>query len=125
MEEQVRIIPGKITVEPTVLETIARLTTINVSGVVRIAEKEVDRLLGRSDRAVVVEVREGGVYVDLHIIAEPGLSLLELGHTIQYEVTRSVQQMVGMTVEAVNVYIEDVIFPDAENPTESNWAEAA
>jgi uncharacterized alkaline shock family protein YloU len=125
MEKKKKIIPGKITVEPTVLETIARLTVLNVSGVSRIAEKDVDRLLGRTGKMVSVEVRDGRVYVDLHIIAEPGVSLLQLGRSIQYEVMQSIQKMIGMTVEVVNVYIEDVVFPDAESQVEPNWAEAA
>ncbi len=125
MEKKNKIIPGKITVEPAVLETIARLTVLNVSGVSRIAEKDVDRLLGRTGKMVNVEVRDGRVYVDLHVIAEPGVSLLQLGRSIQVEVMQSIQKMIGMTVEVVNVYIEDVVFPDAESQVEPNWAEAA
>ena len=125
MEKKNKVIPGKITVEPAVLETIARLTVLNVTGVSRIAEKDVDRLLGRTGKMVDVEVRDGRVYVDLHIIAEPGVSLLQLGRSIQYEVMQSIQKMIGMTVEVVNVYIEDVVFPNAESQVESNWAEAA
>lgn len=104
-------IPGSVTVETGVLETIARLAALEVSGVVEIAERDVDRLLGVSGRSVVVQVREGRVTIELHVIAGPGHSLLQLGRTIQHEVTRAIQQMIGMPVEAVNVHIEDVVYP--------------
>ncbi|MBN1249757.1 MAG: Asp23/Gls24 family envelope stress response protein [Anaerolineae bacterium] len=111
-------IPGAVTVEPTVLETIARLTTLGVPGVAGIAERDVDRLLGVAGKSVVVQVKDDRVIVDLHIIAGPDQSLLQLGRKVQYEVTRAVQQMIGMPVEAVNVHIEDVEYPKAED-----WSE--
>lgn len=107
-------ITGFVTVEPVVLETIARLTTLGVSGVAGIAEREVDRLLGTTGRSVAVQVREGQVLVDLHILAGPDQSLLQLGRRVQHEVIRAVRQMIGMPVKAVNVHIEDVVYPPAE-----------
>lgn len=85
---------------------------------VGIEARDVDRLLGTTGRSVVVQVNEGKVSVDLHIIAGPDQSLLKLGRSVQYEVTRAVQQMIGMPVEAVNVHIEDVMYPEAEG-----WSE--
>ena len=109
-----KTIPGGVTVEPTVLETIARLTTLGVPGVVGIAERDVDRLLGVTGKSVVVQVREGRVFVDLHIVAGPDQSLLQLGRKVQHEVTRAVQQMIGMPVDAVNVHIEDVMYSQVD-----------
>lgn len=120
MEEEAQIaVPGSVTVEPGVLETIARLTALGVPGVVRIAEKDVDRLLGISGKSVAVQVQEGQVRVDLHLIAGPNMSLLRLGQSVQYEVTRAIQKMIGMPVERVDVYIEDVVYPQPES-----WPEA-
>jgi uncharacterized alkaline shock family protein YloU len=111
--ENGQAIPGKITVDPSVLETIARLTTNEVPGVVRVAEKtDVERFLGIGGRPVMVQVCEGHVCIDLHIIAEPGISLLALGRQVQTEVTQAVQRMIGMPVDEVNVYIEDVFFDE-------------
>ena len=104
-------IPGSVTVEPSVLETIARLAALEVPGVVEIAERDVDRLLGVAGKSVVVQVKEGHVLIELHVIAGPDQSLLKLGRKVQHEVTRAVQQMIGMPVEAVNVHIEDVVYP--------------
>ena len=76
---ETQAIPGKVTVEPEVLETIARFTALNVPGVVRIVETDVDRLLGLTGKSVVVEVAEGKVSADLHIIAGPDISLVASG----------------------------------------------
>jgi len=108
-------IPGMVTVEPEVLETIARFTTLNVPGIVRIAEKDVDRLLGLPGKSVIVQVNADKVTVDLHVIAGPDMSLLRLGRAVQHEVTRAIQNMIGMPVGAVNVHIEDVVYPQAED----------
>ncbi|MBN1487164.1 MAG: Asp23/Gls24 family envelope stress response protein [Anaerolineae bacterium] len=110
MEEQNQAaIAGMVTVEPQVLQTIARLTTVSVPGVTQISPRE----------AVDVQVKDERVYVDLHIIAEPGISLLQLGRKVQYEVSRSIHKMIGMDVETVNVYIEDVAFLNAEQQSET------
>jgi len=107
-------IPGVITVEPEVLETIARLTAMQVPGIVAIAERDVDRFLGKVGSAVSVQVIEGRVAVDLHVIAGPDTSLLKLGRAVQTQVTQAIQTLIGMPVEAVNVYIEDVHYPQSE-----------
>ncbi len=112
---ETQAIPGKVTVEPEVLETIARFTALNVPGVVRIVEKDVDRLLGLSGKSVLVQVNEGQVKVDLYIIVGPDISLLRLGRAVQYEVTRAIQNMIGMPVEVVDVHIEDVVYPPPED----------
>jgi uncharacterized alkaline shock family protein YloU len=106
-------IPGLVTVEPAVLETIARLTALGVPGVVGIAERDADRIIGIARQAVNVEVKEDKVVADLHIIAGPDVSLLKLGRQVQYEVTRAIQKMLSMPVEAVNIHIEDVVYPDS------------
>ncbi len=118
MEQEMQEIEGRVSVEPEVLETIARLTALKVPGVVRIAEKDVDRFLGLTGNSVLVLVEGGQVKVDLHLIAGPNISLLRLGQAVQYEVTRAIQKMIGMPVKAVNVHIEDVVYPPMENQPE-------
>ncbi len=108
-------IPGKITVAPDVIETIARFAAQGVPGVHGLADRdEFDRLLGLGTQVVDVQVRGGQVLVDLHLVARPNISLLQLGRAVQHEVTRSIQKMIGMPVEMVNVYIEDVVYTDAQ-----------
>jgi uncharacterized alkaline shock family protein YloU len=117
---RVETIPGSVTVEPTVLETIARLTTLEVPGVVDVVDRDVDRLLGAAGKSVIVQVKDERVIVEVHVIAGPDQSLLQLGRRIQYEITRAVQQMIGMPVESVNVHIEDVVYPGS-----AEWPDGA
>jgi len=114
--DQEQKVPGKVTVEPTVLETIASLTAQNVAGVARIAQKsDVERFLGIGRKAVEVRVEEDGkVSVDLHLLAEPDVSLMQLGKSVQRDVQESIQKMIDMPVRVINVYIEDVVFPESE-----------
>jgi uncharacterized alkaline shock family protein YloU len=116
---ETQTIPGMVTVEPEVLETIARFSALNVPGVVQLVEKDVDRILGLPGKSVLVQVDAGKVTVDLSIIAGPDISLLRLGRAVQYEVTRAIQNMIGMPVDAVHVHIEDVVYPQAENQPEA------
>lgn len=105
METQPKI--GKITVAPEVLETIARLTALAVPGVVRLAEPPgVQRLL-RQD-GVRIEVVGDSVRVNVYIVTDPDANMLDVGHQIQSEVARAIQDIVGMGVESVDVHIEDV-----------------
>jgi len=112
MEEKL----GKVTIAPEVLVTIARLTTLATPGVVRMSTDwmgNVNRLLGRtsSGGGVRIEVEDDAVAVDLYVIVEPGVNMYNLGQTIQAEVTRAVNDMVGVTVRAVNIHIQDVEEP--------------
>jgi len=107
MEENLAI--GRITIAPEVLETTARLTALAVPGVVRVTPPQgLPRVLGVKDGVRIV-VRGGSAWINLHIVVESGRNVLLLGRQIQAEVTRAIEDIVGMDVEAVNVYIEDVV----------------
>lgn len=107
---------GTVTIHPSVLTTVARLTSLATPGVARMSDEwrlNVERVLGRPGRASGVHlcVRENAVTIDLYVVAEPEANLLQLGQTLQGEVSRAIQDMVGMQVSAVNVHIQDVDLP--------------
>ena len=65
------MIGGKTTIAPDVLVSIARLTTLNVDGVSRMAEEpsSVNRLLKRHvGGGVQLEIRDDSVYANLSVI---------------------------------------------------------
>lgn len=108
METQAKI--GKITIAPEVLTTTARLTTLAVPGVARLVSPPgVKRIL--QNNGVKIEVVKDQVYVKLYIVTEPDINMLSVGRQIQAEVTRAIQDMVGIAVQAVDVHIEDVAYP--------------
>ncbi|MCJ7738426.1 MAG: Asp23/Gls24 family envelope stress response protein [Anaerolineae bacterium] len=100
---------GQITIAPEVLETIARLTTLAVPGVARLAPPPGIRHMLRHD-GVGIEVVNRRVLVTLHVITESNVQMLDLGRKIQSEVTRAIRDMVGMEVASVEVHIEDVAY---------------
>ncbi len=108
METQPKI--GKITIAPDVLTTTARLTTLAIPGVARLTSPlGMRRLLQQN--GVEVKVTGENVWVTLHVVTEPDVNILGVGRQIQAEVTRVLQDMVGVQVQAVDVYIEDVAYP--------------
>jgi len=112
VDELVAERPGKVTIDPSVLVTIARLSTLSVSGVCRMAEHTPGRVWGAGGvgKGTRVMVADRGVTVDLYIIVHSGMSMLEVGRAVQAEVTRAIEDMVGMLVSEVNVHIKDVQF---------------
>jgi uncharacterized alkaline shock family protein YloU len=108
MEIQPRI--GKITIAPEVLETIARLTALAVSGVARLAEPPGVHRLIRHD-GVEIKIVGDGVRVNVRVVTNPEANMLTVGRQIQSEVTRAIQDIAGMDVKSVDVHIEDVAHP--------------
>ena len=108
---------GTVTIHPSVLTTVARLTSLATPGLARLSDERrlnVDRVLGRSSQGssgVALSIDDDAVTIDLYVVAEPEANLLRLGQTLQSEVSRAIQDMVGMEVLAVNVNIQDVDFP--------------
>lgn len=100
---------GRITIAPQVLVTTARLTALAVPGVARlVAPPGVGRLF--NTEGVRIQIDDDSVYVKIYVMTEPGVNLLGIGRKIRTEVTRALENMVGVEVEAVDVYIEDVAF---------------
>lgn len=102
---------GKTTIAPEVLITIARLTTLSVPGVSQLCKDPpgVNRLFKRTfHEGVRAEVKEGIVYVDIHVILKNDVNMREVSRTIQQLVSRAIAEMVGMSVGGVNVHIEDI-----------------
>jgi uncharacterized alkaline shock family protein YloU len=108
-------VPGTVTIAPEVLVTIAQLTAADIDGVHDMSvgwTREVNRFFGNERVGDGVQIKVDGdqVVVDLYVIVEHDVNMLQLGRTIQGQVTRAIEEMVGMDVRAVNVHIEDVAY---------------
>jgi uncharacterized alkaline shock family protein YloU len=60
---------------------------------------------------IAVRVSDDAVAADCYIIAARETNLVDLGVTIQATVAAVIQDLVGMAVREVNVYIQDVEVP--------------
>jgi len=105
--------PGKTTIAPNVLLTIARLTTLDVEGVSHMSHLPggFNRIFHRGyDEGVQIRIEGDFVYADLYVILENDVNVREVSREIQNEVSRAISEMVGMTVGLVNVHIEDISY---------------
>jgi uncharacterized alkaline shock family protein YloU len=102
--------PGKTTLSPDVLLTIARQAALEVEGVSSIAPVKggVNSLFGHASEGVRMTVEEGNVFVDLYLVVEKDVNIREISRTIQHKVARSIAEMTGLEVGHVNIHIEDI-----------------
>jgi uncharacterized alkaline shock family protein YloU len=118
---------GKVTIAPSVLTTIVRLTALEQEGVHRLAPvpRPMRGLLtgSRADEGILLGVSDDGVSLELHVVAEANANMLKLGDTLQTEVTRAIEEMVGLPVKSIDVYIDDVFLPTDISSLSSGQAE--
>jgi uncharacterized alkaline shock family protein YloU len=105
--------PGKTTIAPDVLITIARLTALSIPGVSRLstAPSDVNQFFKRGfnvSEGVRIEVENDSVYADIYVIMQHDINVREVSHNIQAQVARAISEMVGMEVGKVNVHVEDI-----------------
>lgn len=103
--------PGKTTIAPDVLITIASLTALSVDGVCRIATPPVgiNSLFKRNEyEGVHIVVENNVVYADLFLILKRETNIKEVSNNVQVQVSRAISEMVGMEVGRVNIHVEDV-----------------
>ena len=104
---------GRTTIAPDVLVTIARLSALGVAGVAGLSPVPggVDQFFkGGQNEGVRIVVKGLAVGVDLYVVTQSDISMRDVARNVQAEVTRSIQDIVGMDVLYVNVHIEDVDF---------------
>ncbi len=103
-----------VSVDPSVLLTIARAAALNVKGVTRLgyASGTLDRILrlGPSEDGVHLTIEGENITVDIFIVVDDWRNLRQTSQKVQEGISRTMQQFVGMAVKAVNVHIEDVLF---------------
>jgi uncharacterized alkaline shock family protein YloU len=105
--------PGKTTIAPEVLVSIARLTALGVPGVRRLslAPNDINKLFHRGvNEGVEIHVENDIVNADIHVVLNRDVNVREVSRTIQIQVSRAFSEMVGMEVGKVNIHIEDIDF---------------
>ena len=104
---------AKTSISPEVLHEIARLTTLSVQGVCRMAGSrgKLDKLFGKdSHQGVKVQVKDRTVFVDIYVVLMSNLNVREVSREIQANVARAISEIVGMDVGGVNIHIMDIDF---------------
>ena len=104
---------GSINICEDVVAIIAASAAVEVAGVHSLYYahgKEISQFIGRKGfaRGVKLQIDGEEVVVDVHIIAELGSSVSEVGVAIQKAVISAVEDAVGAKVSAVNVHVSGV-----------------
>ena len=104
--------PGKTTIAPGVLLTMARLAALSVEGVNRLAPVPggFNRFLRRHGEAdgIRAGIEDEVVYLDVYLIIEDGFNARDVGRGVQQQVSRAILEMLGLQVGHVNIHIEDI-----------------
>jgi uncharacterized alkaline shock family protein YloU len=115
---------GKITVAQGVVQKIAGIACREISGVHAMGVSTSrafgavrERIPGSSGpnvaQGVGVEVGETQAAIDLDIVVEYGVSIADLGRSIQRNVKQAVERMTGLDVVEINVNVDDLYLPDS------------
>jgi len=121
---------GKITVAQSVVQKIAGIACREISGVYAMGAGASrtfgairERIPGSSGPSVTqgvgVEVGETQAAIDLDIVVEYGVSIADLGQSIQRNVKQAVERMTGLQVVEVNISVDDVHLPGTDEDTSS------
>ncbi len=96
-------------IDPIVLYTIARLTTLGTSGVSSLAPISFGvNKSAKENHGVKIEINQDKLFIDLYIITKLKENVRLVADTVQKNVKRAMRDMVEMHVEEVNVHIADV-----------------
>jgi uncharacterized alkaline shock family protein YloU len=106
---------GQIQITDEVIATIAGVAAMDCYGLVGMASRSqikdgITELLGRENLAKGVEVRteRGEIVIDMYIIVGYGTKISEVAHNVQSKVKYTLDQLLGLKVNRVNIYVQGV-----------------
>jgi len=106
---------GKVNISDNVVSVIAGSAAMEVYGLVGMASRKqlkdgIAELLGRENLSRGVEVRrvQDALHIDLYIVVSYGTKISEIAHNIQVKVKYVLNEVIGLNVEQVNIFVQDV-----------------
>jgi uncharacterized alkaline shock family protein YloU len=106
---------GKIDIADQVIAVIAGSAALDCYGLVGMASRKglkdgIADLLGRDNLSRGVEVRREGdtLHLDLYVIVSYGTRISEVAHNIQSKVKYVLEEVVGLKVDFVNIFVQGV-----------------
>src|SRR5580698_861889 len=119
-------VSGDVSVAQGVVQKIAGIACREISGVHAMGVSTSrafgavrERIPGSSgpnvSQGVGVEVGEVEAAIDLDIVVDYGISIAELGRSIQRNVKQAVERMTGLRVVEVNIAVDDVYLPTPDD----------
>ena len=105
---------GRIEVSPRVVASIVSHAANECYGIVGMAARGLrdgiaERLNRESaHRGVEVEVQDGGLVIELYVIAQYGTRISEVAHNLMSAVKYEIEKTLGLDVIAVNVNVQGI-----------------
>ena len=101
---------GRIAVAPEAIVQIVGSAAAESYGVVALAgRRRLSRLVPWGiKKGVDVELRDGGLVVELRVVVEHGLRLAEVAETVRSRVQYELERMVGLPIASLEVDIDGV-----------------
>src|SRR5699024_2526675 len=106
---------GLVTITNEVIATIAGGAAVECYGIVGMASKSqirdgIAEILKKENysRGVVVRQDDTHLHVDMYIIVSYGTKISEVAHNVQSQVKYTLQQILGLEIDSVNIYIQGV-----------------
>ncbi|MCF6137065.1 Asp23/Gls24 family envelope stress response protein [Pseudalkalibacillus berkeleyi] len=106
---------GEIDISNDVIATIAGGAAIDCYGIIGMASQKqikdgITELLKRDNfsRGIVVRQEEDEVHIDMYIIVSYGTKISEVAHNVQTKVKYTLDQMLGLSVDSVNIFVQGV-----------------
>ncbi|NLI52742.1 MAG: Asp23/Gls24 family envelope stress response protein [Clostridiales bacterium] len=113
---------GRIVFADEVVATIAALAVSDVEGVSAVSGGMVEgitEMLGKKNltKGVKVEVGQEEAAVDISVSIKYGYKIKEVCEKIQESVKSAIENMTGLRVVEINVFVQSVVFEPAEQET--------
>lgn len=100
---------GKIEIAPEVIEVITGLAVSEVDGVSTMRGTFTERFGKKShSQGVKVELINGNIIVDLHVVLQYGKAIQKVAQDIQTNVKQTLKNMADLDVQEVNIHILDL-----------------
>ena len=117
---------GTLSISEDVIATIAANTTTEIEGVAALANFYSNVVSSwfwkkQSSRPIIINLNDDVATIDIHVSLRSGVRIPDVAQNIQRSVKDAVQNMTGIAVTKVNVYVSGIVFytPSAPVAAES------
>lgn len=105
---------GKINISEEVIAIVAGFAAVESYGIVGMTARKIKEgfaeLLGRENltKGIDVKLRDDQVIIDLYVVVSYGTKINQVAQNVMEKVRYNVENITGLTVQAINVNIQGV-----------------
>jgi uncharacterized alkaline shock family protein YloU len=126
MDENIKVNTnmGIVKISDEVVSVIAGIAAAEIKGIIGMSSGltgGITQILsGKKNlsKGVKVTVGEESATIDLIVVVEYGTKIPEVALAVQENVKKSVETMTGLSVSAINIFVQNIIVPKAETNLE-------